>query len=171
MLAGNDPNRSDKLQWRSDGNATTSFVSLGPILGAGDLRLCVYDESGSTAMLKVDLAVAGGGTCKQHTCWKPLGSTAAPHGYKYRNSEGNADGILAVKLMKVSSAPRILVKGVGSALFLPFPVSPNRYFAESPRVVAQLQTTSGICWEASYSGTAPTKNTFDRYRGQCTSCP
>ena len=170
-LSPPDSDRSDKVQWKSAGNGSTSFESLGPIFGASDLRLCVYDTTAGIASARVGLAVAGGGSCKARACWKRGGPSAAPSGYKYRNNAGNPDGIRTVKIKKVDSSPQIFVKGIGSGLDLPGPFSSTAYFDENPSVVAQLQTTAGVCWQASYSATSSAKNTDKRFHGRCTGCP
>ncbi len=104
-------------------------------------QLCVYQGAGT-------LVYAGrpdGGLCGAVPCWKALST-----GWKFTSKTGAPDGVTGVKL-KEGLAPlkaKLQVKAKGDLALATLPLAPN--------VVAQLRTSDGRCWGATFS--APKKN-------------
>ncbi len=136
---------SDKVLWRWSGGD-----ALRPDFGrpdeTDDYALCVYD--GPT--LAMSLQIPAAGICGSRPCWK-----ANQRGFKFKDSDGNADGVTTVVLKSgLGGRAKLLVKAKGSGLTLPAPVDASRQFALNPALHVQLVTSTGTCWEAVYGGTA-----------------
>lgn len=139
-LVGNASDATkQKLTWKWS-NGTAAPADFGdPIDGTTNYRLCVYDDG----VLKMSPAVAAGGMCDGDSCWSLQGTT----GVKYRNRLGNADGITMLKLRSGAGRAKILVKGKGANLALPFPVT------DATGLTVQLVQNPGAggrCWVSTY---------------------
>jgi CSLREA domain-containing protein len=82
------------------------------------------------------------GDCGAEPCW-----TALPTGWRFQSASGVPDGITGV-VLREGLAPgqaRVQVKAKGALALAPLPLE------MSPGVVAQLRTSEGKCWGASFS--------------------
>ena len=114
-------------------------------------ELCVYDYQGGLPSLRYRFSIPGGGQCGRSPCWK-----RTPRGWKYRNSAGYPDGIVVVQFDgNDSGRGDIVVRGNGPQL-PPFGLP----LAKDPEVVAQLNTSDGLCWTTHFRRAAR------NYRGQ-----
>jgi probable HAF family extracellular repeat protein/cysteine-rich repeat protein len=116
-----------------------------------DVRLCVYDQTGSTYTLAFggSASVAGGGA------W-----IARSTGWKFKSRSGAPDGITDTTLT-ASNAPlkaKLQAKAKGHLSIEALPLQ------KSPRAVAQLKTSQGECWGASFS--SATKNSTTAFRAR-----
>jgi hypothetical protein len=99
--------------------------------------------------------VPPGGTCGGKPCWKAL----AGGGYRNKDHRGDADGVIALKLMASTfGEARVLMKGRGMHLVTPavdlvLPVTVQL-------VVADGSTTT--CWQAVF--TVAAKNDAHQFR-------
>jgi hypothetical protein len=113
-----------------------------PIAGAS-VNVCVYDDG----ELVESHVVAPGGECGGKPCWKTLGTK----GFKYKNKDGNADGITKVILKSGMNSAKILVKGKGAEVDVPIS---DPIYTQSSQVTVQLSVTGGACWQAVYPSPA-----------------
>ncbi len=125
----------------------------GPPIGLADFgapnddtayALCLYDETSSGPTL----AYRGRPLppCDTSPCW-----TALSTGWKLE-SPGGPDGITRVLLKGgLMGKARLQVKAQRAGLALP-----SLPLVKSPSVVAELRTSDGACWGATFS--SPTKN-------------
>src|SRR5207253_1472819 len=71
-----------KVSFNWTKGAATTFAQLGNPIANDDYALCVFDLSGPPVLLLRAVAPLGG-VCANKTCWKRVGSTTAPKGWKY----------------------------------------------------------------------------------------
>lgn len=154
----------NKLKWKwAKGLSALTLGELGdPVNGSTDYRLCVYDESASVPVLKLNALVESGGTCPLRACWRAQGTT----GWKYGNSAGNGTGVsrLTLKGGEVGR-PSVQLAGKGANLALPEPHSASDYFQQDGQVIVQLQSTSSSsCWQALFAVTDTKKNEGNEFK-------
>jgi hypothetical protein len=140
----------DQLQWkwrRSD----TSAQDFGDPLHDTDYAFCLYDGAGN---LLADAGAPGGGTCGGKACW----TSPTPGGFKYRDRLRSPDGIEQLKLQG-GHVTKLLLKARGPRLGLPgLPLAlPAR---------AQLRSSGGACWEASYSAAGARRTDATQFFGK-----
>jgi len=150
------------MRVRSAGDNQTQFKwGKGPAVGLGafgdpstsNLRLCAYEETAADTYALVFAAspsVAGGGT------W-----TASGTGWKFKSTTGTPEGITGMRLKAatVPLAAKVQVKAKGNFLFplgLPLPTALG--------VVAQVKSSLGTCWGATFS--APTVVTTTEFKAK-----
>ena len=107
--------------------------------------VCVYDDASALA---VELAVArAGDLCAGKPCWRPIGH--APNdprgpgkGYRYRDRELSADGVLSL-VYRGGDAGRsqVVVNGKGASLPPGIPAA----LAAASSVTVQLRSSDGLC--------------------------
>jgi hypothetical protein len=109
--------------------------------------LCVYDESGPPELIFRALA-PDGGNCRipsNGTCWKRLGTSSSPKGFKYKDGFRTPEGLLGITLKAgLPGKASIAVKASRKNVRLP-----TLPLALPLRV--QLQASNGECWEATYT--------------------
>jgi hypothetical protein len=117
-----------------------------------DYALCMYDESGPPAVVFRAMVPAEGG-CRgafaDLPCWRLVSS-----GYKYRDSYATPEGLLTLNLKPGGpDAAKIIVKTGRKNVTMPtMPLGlPLR---------VQLQSSTGKCWEATYSSPLYNVNSF-----------
>jgi hypothetical protein len=129
------------------------FEEFGDPAGGQDLRLCVYTARGAGGFalaLRASPSASGGGA------WTPRST-----GWKFKSSTGVPDGVSGV-VLRGSTLPlraRLQVQAMRDPEFpagLPLSGSPN--------VIAQLKTSFGACWGATFS--APTNDTATKFRAK-----
>jgi len=136
-----DPSRQT-MQWRWLLGSALLADFGDPVTGATSYRLCVYDDGA----LASEAAIGEAGICGGRPCWATKSS-----GLTYRNRTGNAEGINLVRFKPGSGKAQIQVKGKGSALGLPFPLT------DATAVTVQMVTdpTSGSeCWSSTFAAPA-----------------
>ena len=85
-------------------------------------------------------------------------------GWKYRDRDGTADGILGIKLRPgTPGRSRIGLKAGGENLPTPVPISPSVYFSVDPSVTVQLSNSLGFCWVSEFTD-EPFKNTGSKFK-------
>jgi hypothetical protein len=153
VLKDQSPDDKDKMvfKWLK---GTTAVGDFGDPLGADAYELCLYDN-GSRAMYA---NVAAGGTCAGEDCWKAIGNPTK--GYIYKDAGAGSNGIAKIILKAGTGIGKVLVKGSGTALPLPAPVSPGTAFFNEP-VTVQVRNAAGNCWQASFPTSK--KNTGDSF--------
>lgn len=129
------------------------LVSLPDPVAGDDVELCVYNSAGQPIFRA---AAPGGGTCAGKPCWK-----ASSTGYKYSDKERTPDGVLKVSLKagdQLKGKADLKAKGENIP---PMPSLPLQL-----PVTAQLQSSTGTCWEASFDATGVIKNTPEQFKGR-----
>jgi cysteine-rich repeat protein len=147
----------------SPGNDRAQFKwGKSPVVGLGPygdpstsdaLRLCVYEE---VAPDTYALALAGSPSAIGGGVW-----TAAAGGWKFKSTTGVPEGItsMVLKPATVPLASKVQVKAKGNLVFpvgLPLPTA--------LRVVAQVESSLGTCWGATFS--APTVITMTEFKAK-----
>jgi len=123
--------------------------------------VCVFEDvDGAVPSLAYQSDVPPGGTCGTGPCWRGIGPSSAPIGFKYQDKPGTNDGIIKIKLKAQDGNPgKILLRGHGDNLpdtTLPF-VMP---------VAVQLQTSTGECWGSIFPAEEVLKNTETLFRAR-----
>src|SRR5262249_8588558 len=124
--------------------------AFGDPSGGEPVELCIYDQ---TEPGSYELALAG-------SPWviPPQGWTQTATGWRFRSATGAPDGITSI-LLSGSTTPleaKLQVKAINSPLLGSLPLS------ASPSVIAQLRTSSGACWSATFS--TPSVNTMTEFK-------
>ncbi len=106
--------------------------------GSEPMWLCVYDETGPDRWA---LAYAGSPSAASGT-W-----STTKTGWRFKSRTGMPTGITGItfKAATVPLAAKLTVAAKGPHLFAGLPLAKN------PRVLAQLRTSTGACWGASFS--------------------
>ena len=133
-----------------------------PVNGGSSYRLCVYDETGGAPLFKMGATIQAGGTCGTRACWKAQGTS----GWTYWDKDGSSDGITKM-VLKGGGAGRPLIKlrGKGSSLRLPAPLSGTEFFDQDTAVILQLRsTTPANCWSSSFDGSSTKKNDGGQFK-------
>jgi hypothetical protein len=108
----------DRLAWRWRNGDPTTREDLGTPTrdGGDDYRLCVYDESGPTAVLEMEVAAVAGGICGREPCWADRGTK----GFRYTDGEKLPVGIRTINARPGATGnARISVNGRGENLNMP----------------------------------------------------
>lgn len=139
------------------GNTSLEKSDFGdPESGSTSYRLCLYDQTGGSPVLKMGTTVANGGTCGTKPCWKEVADIA----WSYKDRLGSADGITRL-LAKAGPAgkSKVLVKGKGSNLHFPAPVSPTEVFDQDTSVIVQMHRNDvATCWSSTFAASATKAN-------------
>jgi 6-phosphogluconolactonase (cycloisomerase 2 family) len=129
------------IVWRWTRGDETLPAALGDPTDSTDYALCVYDESGpSTLVMRALVPAAGDCVSGSPTCWTTTGT-----GFRYRDPHRTPAGVFDLKLKSgTDDKARITMRGSDEDLILPtFPLGlPVR---------VQLESSTGECWEATYS--------------------
>src|SRR5262249_35729850 len=138
---------ADNLTFKWKGQATT-LADFGEAKGTG-YTLCLYQGTGATS-LKGTVGAPADGTCKNVDCWKK--TTKA---FSYTDSDTTRSPVRTIKAKPgAAGKASIVLKAKGAKLLLPaMPFQPGT-------VRAQLVTSHGTCWDASFT---PTTNRSDRF--------
>lgn len=133
--------KKPQLSWCFKKGSATAGDFGDPTTG-GSYALCLYD--GTNALVGT-MQVEGDGTCGTKPCWKATGST----GWSYADKRGTSYGVGKLKIKLGTGNAVICVQGKHANLpVVPLPATlPLR---------AQLQTSAGSCFDATYS--TATKN-------------
>jgi hypothetical protein len=119
----------------------------------------VYDPSG----IRFALAVPPGFTAPSGPGWKLIGTPASPKGYRYKDSTASSQGVKDVKLL-ASSLNRASIKLVAKGLEMPdYPPPPY-----APSVRAQLYSSDGTCWDATFDASTLKKNADGQFKAKVT---
>jgi cysteine-rich repeat protein len=128
-----------------------------PLASFGDpggeaLRLCVYDQTGPSTYT---LALAGSPSMSGGGAW-----TGNAMGWKFKSTTGVPDGVTSVTLMagSIPLTAKVQAKAIDSPWFGPLPLQ------QDPSVVAQLKTSLGACWGATFS--TPTVNMATEFKAK-----
>ena len=144
-LKDGTPSTNHKVTFKWTKGAATSFAQLGNPLTTDDYALCVFDMTGTPGLLLKATAPASG-TCAGKACWKQLGSTTSPKGWKYADKDATPDGLT---LLQASSGAvgkaKMTVKGKGNNL----PV--GTFSTLGSAITTQIQAENGTCWTAACS--------------------
>ena len=140
----------DKVTFKWKKGPAIALGDFGAPFGDTSYELCIYDEAGGVPFNAYHGQPTGG--CGTAACW-----TLSSMGRKFKSKTGAPDGITNV-LLKAGAADKAKVEVSAGKLDLalsPFPLQ------QSPRVVAQVRTSTGQCWGATFS--TATKNTATKF--------
>lgn len=132
------PDKNDRIVWKWTSGSTTSVTDFGDPTVATSYALCVYDASGSGTP-RLGLRLPGDGQCKDGSpCWIQKSQL------QYSNKTRIPDGIEKAALKPGEDGKaKIQVQGKDSRLRMPA-------LGFTLPVTVQLQSESGVCWEAHY---------------------
>ena len=142
----------NQVQFKWGKGPVVPLADFGDPTGGEQLQLCIYDQTAPDTYALVlggSPSVSGGGA------W-----TEGPAGWKFKSTTGMPDGILRVTL-KAGTIPlqgKVQVKAKNSPSFGPLALQAN------PSVVAQLKTSLGTCWGATFS--TSTVNTATEFKSK-----
>ncbi len=154
QLKVNASDTKDKLKWRFIGGPLLAQGDLGDPTSTASYALCLYDDGALAAELQVG---------PSGTLWAPVGSK----GYKYTDASGSSDGVTKMKLLGGDAdKSKLLLKGKGTALPMPTPVSGTRFFAQTTAVTAQLREVNGDCYATTFTDAETVKNTGTQYKAK-----
>lgn len=145
--------KADRLLWQRRKAYDATPAEIGDPIATDDYALCLYDESGPTPTLLSRWRTRRG-QCGTAPCWKASGYT-----FKYRDKLRSPDGIDSFVLKGTTTSPSSFrVKAIGptfDAPPLPLPL-PARL---------QFQSTTGHCWEATYSSAGAQRHDGQQFKG------
>jgi len=147
----------DKLTWQWRKGDAFAQGDLGAPLATTTYTLCLYDTSSSVPSLSGSLVVESSAA---------LWTSRDSEGIDYRDRDGSSDGVTKLQL-KTGDASKTRVKlyARGSGLSLPVPVGAT-FFAQSPKVIAQLRNSDGECWTSEFSSANTSKNEAAAFKAQ-----
>lgn len=127
-----------KLKWRWGRGAATSAADVGHPDDTDHYAFCLYDESGPAALV-LETVAPSGGSCAGKSCWQAKSAGR----FVYRDRQATPLGMTAMTI-KSGDTTQAGVDAAGANLPpLPLPAPlPLR---------AQLQSSTGACWEAVFS--------------------
>jgi hypothetical protein len=131
--------KTPSLQW-SWKKGTAASADFGDPTASGSYALCLYD---GTDALVGTAQIEGGGLCAGKPCWKTTGTS----GWQYRNKRGTVFGIDQAKLKTGAGKASLALKGKHANL-------PVVTLPMALPVRAQLQTSAGSCFDATYPATS-----------------
>ena len=142
----------DKLAFAVKRGDATSVAEFGDPTATTGYTFCLYDQTATGLELAYRASLPAGGTCTGRPCWRPTGT----HGFGYKDPDRTPDGIDVGKLRAgLAGRTTVLVKGRGPNLRLPFLGDGTGAGLGLP-VRAQLRSSSGSCWGATFP--AATRN-------------
>lgn len=145
LVGGVDAGNQLTWQWKK-GDVTTAGELGNALASATRYDLCVYDQASGVSSLAAHLRIPGGGTCHGKPCWKASGSGAL----KYADKDATPDGVTQASLRPgAAGKAQIQVKARGVHLAVP-----GLPFAQSPAVVVQLHSSTGVCFGETYAAPA-----------------
>lgn len=146
--------------------ALTSFADLGnPVTGATSFSICVYDEIAGNAELKLGAVTPAGGVCGgTRPCWRQMGSSADPRGFRYVDRELTPEGVRSLTIRQgVEGRAGISLSARGVNLVMPVPASPTKLLDQDTRVTVQLiRNDVGLCWQSIHTP-PPSENSGTRF--------
>jgi cysteine-rich repeat protein len=154
LLSRPNPDKK-KMQWKYGPGATTPKADFGNPLASTSYQLCIWDYNAGTPRVAGGFTIPAGGMCGTQPCWKENSS-----GFKYSDKLHSSFGISALTLKQGLTPGKTKIILAGKGQNLPLPVMP---FVQGPKVVMQLSSSDGICWEASYASPAA-RNQPDQFR-------
>lgn len=140
-----------KFQWAKGPDVTPDAFGAPDATTA--YALCVYDQANG-----IPSAVYHAGpsaTCGATSCWKRVPKPPkATTGWKLADKTGGPDGIVKVLLKSglAGKAKVQVVAGKRDLVLGPLPL------LATPSVIAQVRTSDGACWGATFAGAGITKN-------------
>jgi hypothetical protein len=144
----------DRVVWKWTKGEATSTEDFGAPLATTDYAFCLYDGTGALAS---SVAVPAGGLCDGKPCWKEN-----RRGFKYRTrgvSESGTKTKLQITLGSGDAGKaKVIVNGKGG-------VPPVPRLPIAMPVIAQLVSSDGPCWEATFSS-PENKNQPDQFKGK-----
>lgn len=147
-----------QVSWRWRKGAATTAAELGDP-GTTDYALCLFDESPTLAQptLVMRATASAGGGCSAGSNGRPCWRKSARGLLSYRDRDGGPYGITGIRLKPGADGhAEATVTGAGPHLAVP------SLPADLPLRV-QLQSSTGQCWEETYS--TSTRNDATRFRG------
>ncbi len=142
---GRTPDR-DQLQWKWQRGAATSVADFGDPTGTTAYRLCLWAGGATLAELRIPSQSQRPLGCRvsnPRPCWKSTSS-----GFVFTDPDRTGDGVGSVKFAAgADGRASISVSARGPRL-----PDPARPFALP--VVAQMLSTTGECWESTFSAPA-----------------
>ncbi len=154
QLKLNATDTKDKLKWRFSSGPLLTQADFGNPTATASYALCIYDDGALAAALQVG---------PSGTLWIPVGSK----GYKYTDPTGTSAGVTKMKLLGgTAGKSKLQVKGKGTNLPMPTPVSGTRFFAQTIAVTAQLREVNGDCYETAFTDADTTKNDGTQYKAK-----
>jgi glucose/arabinose dehydrogenase len=148
LIVDKTPDSKDLLKWTWKRGAATDVSDFAdPISSAANYSFCVYDASASSQP-RAEMTLLPGGTCNGKACWKTIGPTASPKGFKFKNKAADPDGIKNAKLKAgADGKAQVKITGKGDKLDLPA-------LSLVTPVTAQLLIDHGTtieCWQQEYA--------------------
>ncbi len=154
QLKLNASDTKDKLKWKFSGGPLLAQGDFGDPTATATYTLCLYDDGALATELEVG---------PSNTLWVPVSNK----GYQYKDPMGTADGVTKLKLLGgAAGKSKLQLKGKGSALPMPTPVSGTRFFAQTSAVVAQLREANGDCYESVFTDAETKKNDGAQYKAK-----
>src|SRR2546427_629260 len=112
LLKDRTPDTLDALLWKWAGGAATTKADFGNPVATTNYQLCLYDQSGATATLRLASNVPAGGTCGARPCW-----TGTTTGFVYADPALTPDGLATISERGAGAgAAKLLIKGEGTNL-------------------------------------------------------
>lgn len=156
----------DQLKWKWLRGPAQDISEFGDPRADEDFFLCVFDRVGGVPQLALRAAIPAGGTCSGQACWRRIGRETQLRGFRYGDRSASADGVGRLLLRPGEEGrSQIVLQARGTALALPGPAEPGRYFAQDGEVTLQLQRRApGACWQTVVPPAATQANSPELFR-------
>lgn len=144
-----------KAQWL---RSSSPIADFGDPTADTDYAVCVYDAHGAVVGLQVPAAAP----CASGPCWQLAGPSNAPTGVRFRDHNGDFDGLQKLD-GKSSTGGKAKLKLAADGANLP-PIDMSAPL-DAP-VTFQILTSDAGCWEAVFDANDATRNTGASYRAR-----
>src|SRR5262245_13257335 len=125
-----------RLIWDWGGFPAT-LADFGSPDATTNFELCIYDYVGGTPSVRYAFSIPADGRCGDRPCWKRTTT-----GWSYRNPAGAPEcGVNLTFQATDFGVGDVVIKGSGPSL-APFGLP----LAQDPEVIAQLNSSDGLCW-------------------------
>jgi hypothetical protein len=145
-IVNRNPRSLAKFQWR--GGPAVVSKDFGDPTGGTSYELCIYDEQDGAPSDMYHGMPGTSGVCGPGACW-----ATRPSGFRFRSGTGSPDGVTVVVLTAGAEGHANVQMRAKSTLAL----GPSPLHA-TPHAVAQIRTSAGPCWSASFSATGIKRN-------------
>lgn len=145
-LNGRSDSRRNRFAWRFNGGPALQQGDFGDPTDETSYAICLYDNG----VLKFEAGIPA--TPAQ---WRTFGR----RGYTYFDRAAAQDGIRSIRLRGgAAGRSKFDIRGRGSALPLPAPVSATRWLDATNGVLLQFRQSDGTCYESSFAAGAVKRN-------------
>ncbi len=157
QISDSSDNTKDKLSWQWGKGDEVMLAELGTPLSTTDYTLCVFDMTSSVPSIAAILEIPA-----SMTFWTDKDAK----GFQYKDPAGTAAGVTGLSVTPgAATRSKVKLKARGAAIGLPGAFD-TQYFAQNPKVVAQLTNSNGACWTSEFVPDDTSRNDVKSFKAK-----